>query len=185
MTIADNLKNGLRLKTLLIDTCTLNTVRLHTKNEGVQTFLQTLNTLQCTPAIHDLIKAEYFRDANKKIELDGRKNFVEKLCQNFSLPIPGQVFKDATVLSYMYVRNQHKGIALVDLINSVLLKKFNANLVLVTENHKDYPITVHDRIGTIVLDLGKTLATLGFYTINSQKWQNEIHELLNSGEWNG
>ncbi|MEK7524609.1 MAG: hypothetical protein AAB588_06310 [Patescibacteria group bacterium] len=185
MVIHESLKGALKLKAVLLDTCVLGTIRNNIKNPDVQDFLKLLDELKCTLTINDLIKAEFFRDANSHTELLERNNFIKALCQQFSLPFDQSIYRSAMILSYIYVRHKHKGVELIDLMTSALLEKYanNQRLILVTTNHKDYPLTVHDRIGAVVLDLGKDLSTLGFYTINTNKWAEEASELRDSEEW--
>lgn len=189
MIFDESLKKELKGKTALFDTCVLSRIRNNVKNSDVQNFLQTLDELNCKSSIHDWIKLEFLRDVNKNTELVERKFFVEALCQEFSLPITQDMYKDATVLSYIYVGHQNekgsKKVEIVDLMSSVFLKKYNnqVGLVLITENHQDFPLTIHNRIGTLVLDVGKTVATLGFYRVDVNKWKKEEKTLLESSQW--
>lgn len=186
MLINESLHRQLVSKTILFDTCALGRIKINIKNPDVQLLLKEFGELKCPLAIHDLIKLEFLRDANKSTELAGRKSFIEALCQDLSLSvIPEQMYKQATLLSYIYVRYQLKNVGLVDLMTSVFLKQYShkQGLILVTENNIDFPLMVHNRIGTVVLDLGKTLSTLGFYKIDETKWKNELSKLATSEEW--
>ena len=186
MVINENLTEQLKLKTALFDTNVLSTIKKYTKNLDVRYFLSTLNKQKCSVCVNDLIRLEFLRDANKHGELTERKKYLAALCAEVSLSISQQTYSDAMLLSYIHVRHKNKGIEFVDLMTSALLKNYSHNqgLVLVTANHKDFPLSVHDRIGSIVLDLGKDLATLGFYRINMEKWNKEVIDLLKDETWN-
>ncbi len=186
MPLSEELKTKLAGKHILVDTCVLDAIRLHIKNSETQDFLNHLESINCPLVVHDFVKSEYLRDANKQSELITRKQLIDVLCKNFSLSFTQQMYQDAMVLSYIYVKHQHKGVELVDLMTSVILKNYahSGSLALVTKNHHDFPLIVHDRLGTLVLDHGKELVTLGFYTIDLVRWNKEVSDLLTSGQWN-
>lgn len=186
MIVNEELKEKLKLKTALFDTCILSIIRKNPEKPDVQGFLNMLNEVNFNPAINDLIKLEFLRDANHRDEYLERKEFLQELCEDLSLPIGDNIYLDAMLLSYIYVRHQNKGVDFVDLMNAALLKNYSGKhgLVLVTENHKDYPLSIHDRIGTVVLDLGKKLSVIGFYRINLDKWEKEKQDLYKSEGWN-
>lgn len=62
------------------------------------------------------------------------------------------------------------------------LKKYNksdTNLFLLTENHKDFPVSIFDRIGFVTIDLGdstESFHNLGFYSLNIKKFTKLLEE---------
>ncbi len=186
MILDTELMQKLKLKTLLLDTCVLGKIRHNVKHPKIQDLLQDFDTTNCPLYLSDFIRIEFLRDSNSYKEAYSRKQVLEELCEDLSFPIKDSVFKEAVTLSCIYARKKIERIDFVDLITSALLKNFTSEtngLVLVTTNHKDFPLAVHDRIGVVALDVEKEVISLGFYRVNPAKWSSEESMLKESPEW--
>lgn len=186
MVLDGTLVEKLKRKTAIIDTCVLGKMRHNVKHPKIKALVQELQNASCTISINDFIKIEFLRDSNHQREAKTKKEFLEELCEYVSLPIQKQVFEDAVILSSIYAARKCHGVDFVDLITSALLKSFTHEngLVLMTANHKDFPLIVHDRIDVLALDLEKEVIAIGFYRVNPAKWAAEEKALMASPEWN-
>lgn len=185
MTISENLQTITHGGGLLMDNNVLSTLKNNPTNPDVRDFLSLLNSWDVTVVVNDSVKLEFLRDTNTDKEYRKRQALIRELCQNVSLKVGTEIYEAAMRLSFLYRSkkfNTH-GVDFVDLIISGSLYK-NPNLFLVTKNHKDFPIPIHERVGTVVLDLQeKLLDTLGFYRVQKNVIDVELKNLISGREW--
>lgn len=177
MLLSDELKKKLENKHILLDTCVLGNIlkAIKSGSEAYNDLLSLFESESVVPVINQIINLEFLRDSKDMTQLRDKREFIGQICET-SLLIDESILKHAVGLSNVYTtQTKSKHVDLGDLLNTGCLIKYNSNLVLMTENHKDFPLKVHDRIGHLTIDMGhEQLYTYSFYQINLESYQESI-----------
>lgn len=153
-------------KHVLFDTCVISNIFRNPLK--FTTFLGFLDSLNCKPAINDLIYLEFIRIANKKEERTEIENF---LGSEFRLiPCTQDVFENTKILYPLYnhckqIRNRSQ-VSVVDAMNVAYLQKYSSSLYFITFDHGDYPLELVERVKTGTIDLDTDILTWAFYRFN-------------------
>ncbi len=159
-------------KHVLLDTCALSFVQNSIFEQHTEDLFNEIFQLHCPIVTNELIKIEFLRDSKSLSQARKKDSLIEALCEA-AIPIRSEqnLFKEAVEISNIYQYRGVKGVELVDLLTSSFLKLYSSNLVLFTENHKDFPLLIHDRLGTVTLDKKQEISTFSFYSFNYKNFQ--------------
>lgn len=163
-------------KFVVFDTNILIESTLHM--DAFKDLLSFLDNNNCNTVHFELTKFEFTRNAYKEKERQEKENFFDKL-NSSPMPFSDQIMKDALEISRIYAHQKvQKGqISLVDCCIAAYLKQYEDKLFLLTANHKDFPISLFDRISIYPIDKGNDVLAPAFYKFNQEKWKDAKRNL--------
>lgn len=136
--------------------------------------------------LDEFVRFEFLRKAKSNGELEELKAFLVKLLNNkgaADIKVSGDTIDIAMDIANLYSWKNIKNPSFTDCILAAHLKKFSkgtsGNLFLLTENHKDFPVFLFDRVGFETIDLGdssESFHNLGFYSFNAGKFEKLLEE---------
>lgn len=172
----------LERKHVLLDTCFLIKSKEYSDTEFFDDLYALFANNLCTPVVNEFIRFEFLRGSKYSDQFIAKSDFLEQLSpkgKSVTLPITADIVSDSIPISNIYANKniQNTQISLVDCYISSYLKKYSRDLILITLNHKDFPLVLHDRLGIYPIDTDKEIITLGFYTFNQDKFDSCYNEI--------
>lgn len=169
-----------RLQYILLDTCILAEIYKYSKTKYFRLFEDLgifLRNANCKAVINEFVRFEFFRGC-KTLEHIRQKRYFLQVWSAVTLPVNNQILIDAITIANIYAhKNIHATqVSLVDCHISSYLKNYQNNLVLLTLNHKDFPLLLHDRIGIYLIDTDIEILTFGFYKFNLEKYNKALSD---------
>lgn len=113
----------------------------------------------------EVIKKEFLAGVRTKTDLITLENFFKQMINNVITDM-NSFSQNLYTVTKLY-RNYHK-ISLEDfLITCHMLS--NKNTILLTKNHKDFPRSIFDRTGFIIVEYDAEIQIYGLYKLNDNK----------------
>jgi predicted nucleic acid-binding protein len=171
MAAEDKLRTELEYKFILFDTNILIEASKHF--ESFEVLLIMLRESKCKVCYFPLIEFEFTRDAYLPTLNEERERFSRKI-DGINLPIHPQVFTDALEIAKVYAHQKisPKQISLVDCFIAAYMKKYSDKLFLITKDHKDFPLSIFNRLHIFAFNAGDDVLAPAIYQFNIQKWEN-------------
>lgn len=139
-----------------------------------------LRKQNCKIVHFPLVEFEFTRNTFLPEHIKARELFIKKIA-SLSLPMHPTLIDDAMTIARAYAHKRiGKGqIHLVDCCIAAYLMHYKSTLLLLTLNHKDFPVILFDRLSVFPLDDKKSNEVFApaFYKYNSTKW-NELRRGL-------
>lgn len=178
MTKTKQLEESIKHKHILLDTCFIIKAHQYAETEFFDGLFSLLEKYECIPVINEFIKFEFLRGCQTREQIQTKTKFLEAL-SGFVMPIDKDVLDGAIDISNIYSnkRVDSKQISRVDCYLSSYLKKYPASLIMVTLNHPDYPLIIHDRFFVHTIDAGKEILTIGFYGFNTSNFEKCLQDI--------
>ncbi|MFB6181953.1 MAG: type II toxin-antitoxin system VapC family toxin [Candidatus Magasanikbacteria bacterium] len=167
----EKIKSEIENKHILLDTNVCSAAEDYVGTDYFKDFFYFLEK-NAEILVNELVEFEFLRNSNSTDVLNYKEGILDEISE-MTLQLPKNLVPEALDIAKIYFHQGEHGIEFVDCCLSAFLKKYENNLFLVTENHKDFPLIIHDRIGTHVIDTGKDIFTLGFYKFNSDKFEEQ------------
>ncbi|MEI7579055.1 MAG: hypothetical protein WCJ58_03365 [bacterium] len=177
MEVEKGIRDLLKEKFILLDTNILISSSKHLK-EFTDLF-SFFSTNDCAVGTMDLLRFEYLRDAVTQENKTERELYLNRF-SDFEINFASKYIKDCTQIGQIYSRynkTSHQKISFIDCAISSILKNFHARLYLLTINHDDFPLILHDRIKVFTLDCGNEILNPALYSFNLNKLGNEIENV--------
>lgn len=166
-------------KHVLLDTCFIVKAHQYADTEFFDGLFSLLQGNDCTPVINEFIRFEFLRGCQTKAQIKAKTDFLDALSGGVVMPIDKEVLEGAIDISNIYSNKKvdSKQISRVDCYLSSYLKKYSKNLIMVTLNHADFPLIVHDRFYVYTIDTKKEVLNIGFYSFDSDRFQILLRDI--------
>lgn len=157
----------LEKKFVLLDTNIL--IGASTNYSAYQPLFELLEETECAPAHFSFIEFEFVRGAYESENMKKRRMFFQQI-QSFPMGVPAdEIITSAIAIANVYAGKNHNTASFIDCCVAAFLKRHSASLFLLTEDHKDFPLFLFDRIHVMPIDTGKDIHTPAFYEYNDDK----------------
>lgn len=168
----------LRLKHVLLDTCFIAKAYQYSDTEYFDNLFNIFKEYACVPITNEYIRFEFLRGCRTRDQIESKKSFIEQL-SGASLPNTPDILEEAASISNVYSNKgvPTDGIGPIDCYLSSFLKKYNRDLVLVTLNHKDFPLLLHKRFHIHSIDTDKEILTIGFYSFKEIDYHKHLADI--------
>lgn len=178
MVTTEQLKKILDHKHVLLDTCFIIKAHQYAETEFFDGLFSLLKDNECVPVINEFIRFEFLRGCQTKAQIKAKTDFLNAL-SGVVMPIAKEVLEGAIDISNIYSnkRIDSKQISRVDCYLSSYLNKYSKHLVMVTLNHADFPLALHDRFYVYTVDTKKEVLTIGFYSFDSGRFKTLIQDI--------
>ena len=179
MALEDSLKKTLDHKHVLLDTCFIVKAHQYAETEFFDGLFSLLRDNNCVPVINEFIRFEFLRGCKTKDQIKTKTDFLNALSGGVVMPIDKEVLEGAIDISNIYSNKNvdSKQISRVDCYLSSYLNKYSKHLVMVTLNHPDFPLLIHDRFHVHVVDTKKEVLAIGFYGFDSKRFKNLLEDI--------
>ncbi len=175
----ESLREELRRKTLLFDTCVL--INAATYPRAFLALFSLLKDTDCTPADCTLIRSELFTGISDPKLIAARRNMVDNFGEKdkplYCIPLNPleSISEDARSIGTALAAPKRYSPDLVDCYIMALLKRYGNNLILITENHVHFTTRLLDRIAVTAIDIPEDrVIALGFYKYNQRKAEHAL-----------
>lgn len=131
--------------------------------------------------LDEFVRFEFLRKADSRSEFEKLETFLKTLIGgngSADLKISSSVINSSLEIANLYSWKNIKNPSPTDCILGAHLKKYNSknSLFLLTENHKDFPGFIFDRVGFETIEVDDGFHTLGFYCFNPNKFELLMQE---------
>jgi len=160
-------------KWLLFDTSVL--LRIAKRGDDIESPLVKLREkYSCIFSVHDLIVQEFLSYTIRQEAYNARLNLVQ---QYPSLPVSQKERELALHVSRIYAINKISSPSVVDCITAAFCKKYSKDVVLLTNDLKDFPTVLFDPIYIWPFDGSSQVDLFGFYKFSPGKMEKEEKKL--------
>lgn len=160
------LQRALAYRHIIVDTNVLiEGLGVEKQESAFEHLFSFLEKHHCTPVLFPLVKFEFFRNFYQEATQRRAEEFL-RYFHFVDIPehfMEGVSLEDATALARLYAARGMHGIGLVDCVLGAMLRQRKKDLLLLTRNHKDFPMTFFERVGTWAIGRERDLIALGFY----------------------
>lgn len=163
----EELTQRIKGKHILLDTGVI--IRAFEFFQKFEDFFRLLGSTNCIPVYFPLIEFEFIRGAHILEHRQKREEFLKSV-SGVNMPFrTEQIMSDAIRIANCYAARKINNPSVVDCCIAAYIKQFSANLLLVTLNHKDFPLFLFDRIFIYPIDTETDIFPLAFYSFNTKK----------------
>ncbi|MDE1944298.1 MAG: PIN domain-containing protein [Patescibacteria group bacterium] len=139
-----------------------------------------LRRLEIVPVIESTIRLEFLRGLKRgPEELRAGEEFLTALCgtDHLVLAPDKDIFDRALTIARIYLNADNKSSSVADTLIAAQLSKYArtastvAELFLATQNHRDFPPVLFDRVDTMLVTLADgSIRTIGFYRFKKARF---------------
>lgn len=158
---------------LLVDTCVLFDL-LFADDSTLSWFKNLTDKHQVAPVGNEAILLELLKNSKSKAEYDKRADLYVKLVKS-DLPLDTQAIAAAQEMAIAY-GPLGRDVSVTDFLLAGSVKRYSATYLL-TANHKDFPITVLERLSVFSVETGHDVRSFGVYGYSEEKFLKRLAQL--------